>query len=111
MIVLPDIPGAVGDPRYIGKLGEPCIPEETAWCSEVEGAALFLWEMCPRVLKLGFSGKNFELDEIILPAVISERYVIGNLCLQPARGGASKNGPKGKVEQGSCLSCGDPCFR
>jgi hypothetical protein len=49
------------------------------------------------VLKLGFLKMSFETDEIILPAVISEGHVIGNLYLRPVGGRAAENAPNGKV--------------
>lgn len=85
-VFLPELFGALYKLRYIQKGREPGIAKGTSGGCKIQFAPLACGKLILQVFELGFLRQALQTDQIILPAVIGERYVIWNFGRQFAGG-------------------------
>ena len=86
-VSLPDLLSTVYKLRYIQKSGEPRITEGASGRCQIQLAPLAGGKFTLKVLELCFLRQPFQTDQVILPAVIGERYVVRDFGRQFAGGG------------------------
>ena len=77
-IGLPDILGVTDELCHIKKLEKPDVTEGTPGRGEVNITSLAIRQMFLMIANLRLLRKGFQMDDVVLPAIVSEGHIVRN---------------------------------